>query len=703
MAPVSRLSLTPLEDRVTPAVLTDGFAQSTIATGFTQASALTVVPDGRILVTEQGGELLVVPAGGGSAATALTLTVDSRGERGLNGVTLAPDFAQSGHIYLYYTVPAIGGAAPFNRVSRFTLSGNSIDPASEVVVVNLDALGTPTNHNGGGVRFGLDGKLYVAVGDNATSANAQNPNTRLGKLLRLNPDGGIPADNPATISGLGATAGVNRAIYAAGFRNPYTLDVDRVTGDIFVNDVGLSAFEEIDRAAAGANYGWPTTEGNFDPATYPQFTNPVYAYAHGSGEFQGSAITGGAFYRPATQQFPTEYAGDYFFVDLNGRWIDRRDAETGAVTTFASDLDPMLIVGTAVAADRGTADPRLRPSPGSGALLSFRSTVSPPTVVPPTVPPTVIPTPTPTPTPAGITPLAVGAGPGGGPAVVRLDPTTGRELSRLFAFEPTFTGGVSVAVGDVTGDGVADTVVGAGAGGGPRVRVFDGATGNVVRDFFAFEPTFTGGVTLTLGDVTGDGIPEIIVGADAGGGPRVRVLDGASNAPRTIADFFAFEQTFAGGVRLASGSDLSGDGVADLLIAAGPGGGPRVARFDGQSLAANRPTRLVGDTFAFDPNLRGGTAVALGDVTGDGVPDVITGAGPGGGPRVRVEDGATGQTALDFFAGDAADRAGVSVATRDGRLAVGRGQAGNVGLYRAAALERELEFFPGFLGGVRVG
>ena len=137
---------------------------------------------------------------------------------------------------------------------------------------------------------------------------------------------------------------------------------------------------------------------------------------------------------------------------------------------------------------------------------------------------------------------------------------------------PGFSGEVRVAIGDVNGDGILDLVAGEGPGGQPRVVVIDGAAGTVIRNFLAYEPTFTGGVYVATGDINGDGAADIFVGAGQGGGPRVRVIDGKTGAG--IADFFIYESSFRGGVRVAAG-DVNGDGVADLITGAGIGGGPR--------------------------------------------------------------------------------------------------------------------------------
>jgi len=174
-------------------------------------------------------------------------------------------------VYLYYTAtsPTI-----HNRVSRFTISGDTLTSSSELQLLNLPTLDA-TNHNGGAIHFGNDGKLYIAVGENAVGSNAQSLGTPLGKMLRINRDGMIPSDNPF----FNSTTGISRAIWALGLRNPFTFDVQRTTGRIFINDVGQDTWEEIDDGIAGSNYGWPTTEG---PTTDTRFRSPLFAYTHAS-------------------------------------------------------------------------------------------------------------------------------------------------------------------------------------------------------------------------------------------------------------------------------------------------------------------------------------------------------------------------------------------------------------------------------------
>lgn len=316
-----------LEGRELPTTLAAGFAeQLVVPAGLAAPTAMEFAPDGRLFVTEQTGALRVGRDGRLLATPFLRLSVDSRGERGLLGVAFDPGFATNGFVYVYYTVP---GSPAHNRVSRFTADGDVAAPGSEAVILDLDPLGGATNHNGGAIHFGPDGKLYVAVGENARPDLAQSPDSRLGKMLRINADGSIPGDNPFA----NAATGANRAIWALGLRNPFTFAVQPGTGRIFINDVGATRWEEIDPGASGANYGWPIAEG---PASDPRFVGPLFAYSHDSGGV--CAIAGGAFYNPPAASFPADYAGDYFFADLCGMFIRRFDVASGGVQDFAAGL-----------------------------------------------------------------------------------------------------------------------------------------------------------------------------------------------------------------------------------------------------------------------------------------------------------------------------------------------------------------------------
>jgi hypothetical protein len=261
--------------------------------------------------------------------------------------------------------------------------------------------------------------------------------------------------------------------------------------------------------------------------------------------------------------------------------------------------------------------------------------------------------------------IVVAAGPGGGPHVKVLNGVTLATMFEFFAYDAAFTGGVYVAVGDVTGDDIPDVITGAGAGGGPHVKVFDGDTQSVVASFFAYDPAFTGGVSVAVGDIDGDTDLDLITGAGPGGGPHVRAFDYATLTE--IASFFAYDAAFAGGVSVASG-DVDDDGFDDIITGAGAGGGPHVRAFDGETASSGTPQELA-SFFAYDPAFVGGVTVSAGDIDGSGVPEILTAAGPGGGPHVRAFNVASGVTELgSFFAFDASFTGG-AVVTAGARMA----------------------------------
>ena len=307
------------------ATLPSGFSEAVIAGGLASPTAMEFAPDGRLFVCQQNGQLRVIKNGVLLSSPFLTVTTDPTGERGLLGVAFDPAFGTNRRVYIYYTVP---GSPPHNRVSRFTANGDVAVAGSETVILELNGLSSATNHNGGAIHFGLDGKLYVAVGENANSANSQTLANLLGKILRINADGSIPTDNP-----FNAASGVNRAIWALGLRNPFTFAIQPGTGRMFINDVGQNTTEEINEGIAGANYGWPNCEGSCAPSD-PDFDDPIYQYSHA----EGCAITGGVFYDPISGQFPAQYTGLYFFADLCGGWIRTYDPSNGQVTAFATGL-----------------------------------------------------------------------------------------------------------------------------------------------------------------------------------------------------------------------------------------------------------------------------------------------------------------------------------------------------------------------------
>jgi glucose/arabinose dehydrogenase len=313
----------------TAATLPSGFVETQVGGNLSgPPTAMAFAPDGRLFVCQQGGQLRVIKNGSLLSTPFASLTVDSSGERGLLGIAFDPNFATNHYLYVYYTV----ATSPIhNRVSRFTAAGDSATPGSEVVILNLDNLSSATNHNGGAIHFGPDGKLYIGVGENANGANSQTLSNLLGKVLRINADGTIPTDNPFYNN----AAGNNRAIWALGLRNPFTFAFQPGTTRLFINDVGQSTWEEINDGIAGSNYGWPTTEG---PTSNPAFRSPIYFYGHGTSDTTGCAIVGGAFYNPPVPQFPSSYTGKYFFADLCSGWIRVFDPAAGTATGFATGI-----------------------------------------------------------------------------------------------------------------------------------------------------------------------------------------------------------------------------------------------------------------------------------------------------------------------------------------------------------------------------
>ena len=241
-----------------------------------------------------------------------------------------------------------------------------------------------------------------------------------------------------------------------------------------------------------------------------------------------------------------------------------------------------------------------------------------------------------------------------------------------------------VAVADVNGDGTADVITVSGSGGGSLLRVTDGATGkDLVAPVATYESGFTGGLFVAAADLEGTGKADIILSPDVGGGARIQIFSLTATGLTLRANFFGIDDpNFRGGARVAVG-DLNGDGHPEVIVGAGFGGGPRVAVYDGKSLFSvapgTTPPKLFGDFYAFPgadaTTLRNGVFVAAGDVNGDGKADLVFGGGPGGGPRVFVLDGALlsagsltaayGQPVANFFAFDSSLRGGVRVAVKD--------------------------------------
>lgn len=352
-------------------IFPSGFARVQVANGISSPTVMAFAPDGRIFVALQGGVLRVIKNGTLLATPFVTLSsVNSLGERGLIGITLDPEFSNNGFVYLYYTT----NTAPIhNRIVRYTANGDVALAGSELAILELDNLSGATNHNGGALAFGLDNKLYVAVGDNANNAHPQNLDTYHGKLLRINKDGSAPTDNPFYSE---SASEQRKRVWSYGLRNPYTFSIQPVTGKIFVNEVGQSSAEEInDATTGGRNFGWPATEGN---TTNPLYTSPVYGYNHSGAAPTGCAITGGTFFNPQFTTYPASYIGNYFFQDYCSNWIYSINL-TGTLTPtlFGSNVG-----GSSVALTTGPDGNLYYLSRGAGTLYRIvSSNVSAPTIL----------------------------------------------------------------------------------------------------------------------------------------------------------------------------------------------------------------------------------------------------------------------------------------------------------------------------------
>ncbi len=347
-------------------------AAATLPSGFTEGlvasvaapTSMAFTPDGRMLVSSQGGTMRVVKAGALLATPALDITskVCSNSERGLLGVAVDPSFTANGYVFVYYSFKKnpTCDSGTVNRVARFVMTGDTL--GGETVLV--DNIPSPAgNHNAGYVHFGKDNLLYVSVGDGGcdyagNSGCAQDNdanrdmNALVGKILRIDRDGGIPAGNPFTgpgtvrcITGVAAVGTTCQEIFAFGLRNPFRLafDPNAASTRFYINDVGQSTWEEIDLGAAGADYGWNTREGHCATGSTTNcgpppagMTNPIFDYGRADG---CGTITGGAFVPNGV--WPSGYQGKYLFADYLCGKIFRLDPNAGggfARTDFVTGL-----------------------------------------------------------------------------------------------------------------------------------------------------------------------------------------------------------------------------------------------------------------------------------------------------------------------------------------------------------------------------
>jgi glucose/arabinose dehydrogenase/PKD repeat protein len=354
------------------AALPPGFSDVLVA-NLTGPTGLAFTPDGRLLISQQSGVVRVYRNGALVPAPALTIPAGSTGricnnfENGLLGITVDPAFQDNGFVYLYYTAKR-PDVVCVNRVSRFTMSGDTLSLASEAVLI--DNIPAPNgNHNGGDLKFGKDGYLYVSVGDGGCDwagggCQARNDASRdefvlIGKILRITSDGGIPPDNPfrgqgtarCNVTGMTDPGFRCQETFAWGFRNPFRIahDPNAVGVRLFINDVGQNTREEIDLAQAGGDYGWNCKEGTRTNSTAPScqplpvsLVPPIYEYDHnalvpGTSVSGCGSVTGGAF---VPNGLWPGYDGTYLFGDYvcGALFVLRESGGAWSASDFATGL-----------------------------------------------------------------------------------------------------------------------------------------------------------------------------------------------------------------------------------------------------------------------------------------------------------------------------------------------------------------------------
>lgn len=314
-----------------PIAVPKGFTVETVATGLNGAVAMEVLPDGNVLIAEQPGNLRLVRNDQLLENPVYSFPVILDWERGLIGVTVAPNYSTQPYVYVCYVT---GQPYPHHVVSRILVDGDFATAGAEEVLFKGDDQrqyggNVPAGHQGGGIHFGSDGCLYLGIGEQTAGDPAQRLDNLLGKILRLNADGSIPADNPLTER----TSGKYQSIWAYGLRNPFSFAFHPASGDLLLNDVG-GTFEEINRGVAGGNYGWPHVDHG--PTKASGIESPIHIYPQSS--------IGGSDFVPDTADWPDEWKGKYLFADFVQGWIRAIDpatshaVENNVYETFATGL-----------------------------------------------------------------------------------------------------------------------------------------------------------------------------------------------------------------------------------------------------------------------------------------------------------------------------------------------------------------------------
>jgi glucose/arabinose dehydrogenase len=350
-APPTPIADTPTATQVpstsTPSIVSafpdpNAYTWQQIASGLERPVDLQDDGSGRFFILEKPGRIRIFENGQLLPTPFLDIddrVNDSGNEMGLLGMAFHPNYSQNGYFFVNYN-----GTGRATFISRFQGSGNSADPNSEINLLHLEQ--PFSNHKGGTLHFGPDGYLYAGLGDGGSAGdpfgNAQNLEVLLGKILRIDVDSGepyaVPPENP-----------FGNEILHYGLRNPWRISFDKLTGDLYIGDVGQGQWEEIDVVPAGSpgglNFGWDLYEGNheYEPqGTAGEYVFPVTEYSHAEG---GCSVTGGYVYRGSMAEWNGIYLyGDYCtgyvwgLINVNGEWQSKLLFETNArITSFGQD------------------------------------------------------------------------------------------------------------------------------------------------------------------------------------------------------------------------------------------------------------------------------------------------------------------------------------------------------------------------------